>query len=75
VQCNQCGKKLMWNVISVERNYCGKKLMGNDISVDVISVECEGEESYQCGIEPTPIKRIRLIEGKMEVRVRQIGFN
>ena len=28
--------------------------MRNDISVDVISVECEGEESYQCGIEPTP---------------------
>ena len=31
--------------------------MRNDISVDVISVECEGEESYQCGNEPTPDKR------------------
>ena len=28
--------------------------MPNDISVDVISLECDGEECYQFEIEPTP---------------------
>ena len=27
----------------------------NDIRVDVINVECDPEESNQCGIEPAPM--------------------